>query len=209
MSDSGSSGWVSQVCTPISHSLGPRYPNPCTNLSNRVAKSGCSLRSRSSRPSSPLSKAAVRPASARTTRDRSHSANDGSAESTSPAWPISRIMSVGSSFPTSEPHMIRCSGAAVRARVMRTSFEAERRSGRSARTRSASSRSSSSSGNVVVVSVHCTRSATLDDSSSLTSPGFGRCGGGFGWEKKAASIASAPMPARIPVMRTYVWLTYR
>ena len=61
----------------------------------------------------------------------------------------------------------------------------------------------------MVVSVHCIRAATLAESSSLTSVGLGWCGGGFGWEKNAASMASAPMPARIPVMRTYVWLTYR
>ena len=61
----------------------------------------------------------------------------------------------------------------------------------------------------MVVSVHCIRAAMLADSSSLTSLGLDWCGGGFGWEKMAASMASEPMPARIPVMRTYVWSTYR
>jgi len=62
---------------------------------------------------------------------------------------------------------------------------------------------------VVVVSVQATRSATLAASSSLMSVGLDWCGGGLGCAKIAASMASAPMPARIPVIRTYVWSMYR
>ena len=84
------SGRVPQVGVWMSHSFGPRVPN--RTRSSSTAASTCAAAGldsasaviRSSTPSTPTSKAAVNPASARTMRLSCHIATEGAAESTSP-----------------------------------------------------------------------------------------------------------------------------
>ena len=82
-----SSGLVSHVWLRVSHSLGPRAPNLSRKASNSAmnrAPSGPVSRKRSTRPTTPVSKAAVSTGLAATVRPMSHIASAGTADSTSP-----------------------------------------------------------------------------------------------------------------------------
>ena len=94
MAASAISGLVSHVRARRSHSLGPREPKSCTNRANPSwnarAPSDVSAASRSGRPSSPAASSRETSSDRRASRESSHIANDGLAESTS--MPPSRRM---------------------------------------------------------------------------------------------------------------------